>query len=101
MRLPVRTETLQNLDRPGVQRSPYGSLSRRRMGASLAFCVCALMTVGCLSRDRLPATRSKVYTEFVSEFYTGRAGREVGDDARGDEKLSYASQLVSGEPAAW
>jgi tetratricopeptide (TPR) repeat protein len=101
MQLPVRTETLQNLDRPGVQRSPYGSLSRRRMGALLAFCACALMTVGCRSRDRLPATGSKVYTEFVSEFYTGLAGLQVGDDVRAEEKLSHASQLVPGEPAAW
>src|ERR1700722_20529936 len=101
MRLPVRTETLQNPDRPGVQRSPYGFLSRRRMGASLAFCVCALMTVGCLSRDRLPATGSKVYTEFVSEFYTGLAGLQVGDDVRAEDKLSRATQLVPGEPSAW
>jgi tetratricopeptide (TPR) repeat protein len=101
MQLPVRTETLQNLDRPGVQRWPYGSPSRRRMGASLAFCACALMTVGCRLQDRLPATGSKVYAEFVSEFYTGLAGLQVGDDVRAEEKLSHASQLVPGEPAAW
>ena len=101
MRLPVRNETLQSLTRPGVQRSPYGSLCRMRMSASLAFCACALMTVGCRSRDRLPATSSKVYAEFVSEFYTGLAGLQVGDDVRAEEKLSHASQLVPGEPAAW
>ncbi|NYF78084.1 CRTAC1 family protein [Granulicella arctica] len=71
------------------------------MGASLLFCACALMTVGCRSRDRLPATGSKVYAEFVSEFYTGLAGLQVGDDVRAEDRLSHASALVPGEPAVW
>ena len=67
----------------------------------LAFCACALLTVGCRSRDRLPAADSKVYAEFVSEFYTGLAGLQVGDDVRAEDKLSHAAELVPGEPAAW
>jgi Tfp pilus assembly protein PilF len=59
------------------------------------------MVVGCRSRDRLPATDSKVYAEFVSEFYIGLAGLQVGDDVRAEDKLSHASELVPGEPAAW
>jgi len=59
------------------------------------------MTVGCRSRDRLPATDSKVYTEFVSEFYVGLAGLQVGDDVRAEDKLSHAAELVPGEPAVW
>jgi Flp pilus assembly protein TadD len=70
-------------------------------GAALAFCACALMMVGCRSRDRLPATGSKVYTEFVSAFYTGLAGLQVGDDVRAEDKLSHAAELAPGEPAAW
>jgi Flp pilus assembly protein TadD len=100
-RYPVRTETVQSLYRSGVQRLLYRPLPRRRVGASLAFCAWALMTVGCRSRDRLPATDSKVYAEFVSDFYIGLAGLQVGDDVRAEDKLSHASELVPGEPAAW
>jgi len=59
------------------------------------------MAVGCRSRDRLPATDSTIYTEFVSEFYIGLAGLQVGDDVRAEDKLSRASELVPGEPAVW
>ena len=101
MQLPVRTQTVQSRNRPGQQRSRYKSFFRDNIGISLAFCACALMTAGCRSGDRLPATDSKVYSEFVSEFYTGLAGLQVGDDVRAEEKLSHASQLIPGEPAAW
>jgi Flp pilus assembly protein TadD len=97
----VRTETVETLDRPVVRGASCGFLARRRMGKSLAFCACALMVLGCQSRDRLPAMGSKVYAEFVSDFYTGLAGLQVGDDVRAEEKLSHASGLVPGEPAAW
>ncbi|WP_216843095.1 CRTAC1 family protein [Granulicella sp. S190] len=56
---------------------------------------------GCRSRDRLPAIDSKVYAEFVSRFYTGLAGLQVGDDVRAEDELSRASALVPGEPAVW
>jgi Flp pilus assembly protein TadD len=99
-RYPIRTKTVQALDRSGVQRLFYKPLPGR-IGASLAFCAYALMMVGCRSRDRLPAPDSKVYAEFVSEFYTGLAGLQVGDDVRAEDKLSHAAELVPGEPAAW
>jgi Tfp pilus assembly protein PilF len=99
---PVRTETVQSPCLSEVQHSLYKPLSRKwMMSSSLAFCVCALIMTGCRSRDRLPATNSKVYAEFVSEFYTGLAGLQVGDDVRAEDKLSRATQLVPGEPSAW
>jgi tetratricopeptide (TPR) repeat protein len=101
MQLTVRTQTVQSPACPGTHGVRYRSFSRGRIGTSLAFCVCALLTVACRTRDRLPATDSKVYSEFVSEFYTGLAGLQVGDDVRAEDKLSHASQLIPGEPAAW
>jgi Flp pilus assembly protein TadD len=101
MQLPVRTQTVQSPACLGTQRLRYRSFYRGKIGTSLAFCACALLTVGCRSRDRLPATDSTVYTEFVSEFYTGLAGLQVGDDVRAEDKLSHAAQLIPGEPAAW
>jgi len=37
----------------------------------------------------------------VAAFYAGLAALQVGDDARADRKLSEATQLAPGEPAAW
>jgi Flp pilus assembly protein TadD len=100
-RSPVRIEAAQSQPPTLVQLPPHRFRPRRRMIASLAFCACALIMTGCRSRDRLPATDSKIYTDFVSEFYIGLAGLQVGDDVRAEDKLSHASALVPGEPAAW
>jgi tetratricopeptide (TPR) repeat protein len=59
------------------------------------------LTLGCNSRNKLPAAGSKTYSEFVTAFYTGLAALQVGDDVRADTYLSQATQIVPGEPAAW
>jgi Tfp pilus assembly protein PilF len=76
-------------------------LSRRRTDASLILFACALMASGCRSSNRLPAVGSKGYIAFVSTFYTGLGGLQVGDDVLAEEKLSQAAKLAPGEPAAW
>ena len=38
---------------------------------------------------------------FVSAFYVGLAGLQVGDDVRADAKLQQATELVPAEPAGW
>ncbi|MEO6804007.1 MAG: FG-GAP-like repeat-containing protein [Granulicella sp.] len=49
----------------------------------------------------MPPPSSSTYAKFVSEFYTGLAGLQVGDDVRAETSLSQAAQLVPGEPAVW
>ncbi len=50
---------------------------------------------------RLPNKDSKTYADMVSAFYIGLAALQVGDDVHAETKLSEATQLVPGEPAAW
>ena len=79
------------------------SLRRRRICVVLAalLCMVALAPLGCRSKDRLPDVGSKTYTDFVSAFYVGLAGLQVGDDVRADAKLQQATELVPPEPAGW
>ena len=64
-------------------------------------CVAAAGVLGCRSTNRLPSVGSKAYEEYVSTFYVGLAGLQVGDDVRADAKLQQATELVPGEPAGW
>lgn len=91
----------QSMNRPKTLRSFSWNCSPQSISKTLILCGCALMTLSCRSRDRLPATDSKAYVEFVSKFYVGLAGLQVGDDVRADGNLSRASELVPREPAAW
>ena len=58
-----------------------------------------LLLGGC--RSRLQDRSSKAYADFVSAFYVGLAALQVGDDVRADRELRRATEIVSGEPAAW
>jgi thioredoxin-like negative regulator of GroEL len=69
--------------------------------ALTVLCIVSLATIGCRSKERLPDVGSKTYTDFVSAFYVGLAGLQVGDDVRADAKLQRATELVPGEPAGW
>ncbi len=53
------------------------------------------------SRTGLPAVDSRQYAEVVSAFYVGLAGLQTGEDTRANDKLTLATQLAPGEPAAW
>jgi Tfp pilus assembly protein PilF len=55
----------------------------------------------CHRSPRLPNKNSKTYSDMVSAFYIGLAALQVGDDVHAESKLSEATQLVPGEPAAW
>jgi Tfp pilus assembly protein PilF len=57
-------------------------------------------SVSC-SRTGLPPVDSREYGAFVSAFYVGLAGLQTGEDTRAKEKLTLATQLAPGEPAAW
>jgi Flp pilus assembly protein TadD len=64
-------------------------------------CTMLLSLCGCRSKERLPDVGSRTYTDFVSAFYVGLAGLQVGDDVRADAKLQQATELVPAEPAGW
>ena len=75
--------------------------SRAQRGAGIVLCLAAAMLAGCRSSERLPEVGSGAYTNYVSTFYTGLAGLQVGDDVRAQSALSRAVELVPEEPAAW
>jgi Tfp pilus assembly protein PilF len=59
-----------------------------------------LLSLSC-SRSQFPAPGASEYARFVSAFYIGLAGLQTGEDQRAKEKLTLATQIVPGEPAAW
>ncbi|WP_263385180.1 FG-GAP-like repeat-containing protein [Granulicella arctica] len=85
----------------GGRRWHDGLSLQGRLRELLILSCCGVAFSGCRSRDHLPATDSKTYTKFVSAFYTGLAGLQVGDDVRAETDLSRAADLVPGEPAVW
>ncbi len=56
---------------------------------------------GCRAKTALPEPGSHGYEKFVSSFYVGLAGLQVGDDARAETSLAESTRLASDEPAAW
>ncbi len=62
--------------------------------------MCVLLLNSC-RHSGLPAIDSRQYSEFVSAFYVGLAGLQTGEDVRAKERLTQATQLAPGEPAAW
>ena len=49
----------------------------------------------------MPQPSTRTYDAFLSAFYTGTAGLQVGDDVRAETGLAEAVALAPGEPAAW
>src|SRR5262245_34107087 len=67
---------------------------------TLIACISVFFIAAC-SQARLPSVESKEYASMVSAFSVGLAGLQTGEDTRAQEKLTQATQLVPGEPAAW
>ena len=68
--------------------------------AALAFPL-LLAFAACDSNAGLPKPDSKEYRELVTAFYVGLAGLQTGEDVRAKEKLTRATEIAPGEPAAW
>src|SRR6185437_16324374 len=94
-----RTHTASQLAGTKLRRSFWCYSVRFALIALL--CTVSLAPLGCRSKVRLPDVGSKTYTDFVSAFYVGLAGLQVGDDVRADAKLQQATELVPVEPAGW
>src|SRR6202034_4137348 len=85
----------------GEKLAPSGRRHGVRIALTALLCMASLVPVGCRTKERLPDVGSKTYTDFVSAFYVGLAGLQVGDDVRADAKLQQATELVPAEPAGW
>jgi Tfp pilus assembly protein PilF len=68
-----------------------------------AITLIALLLTGaaCERNAGLPNPDSKEYRELVTAFYVGLAGLQTGEDVRAKEKLTRATEIAPGEPAAW
>jgi tetratricopeptide (TPR) repeat protein len=59
------------------------------------------LLAGFACQKSLPDKSSNEYREAISAFYVGLAALEVGYDIQAKEKLTQATKLADGEPAAW
>ncbi len=93
---------------PGVSRNK--SQQARETGDSYllfasstaAIFIALLLTFTACERNAgLPKPDSKEYRELVTAFYVGLAGLQTGEDVRAKEKLTRATEIAPGEPAAW
>jgi tetratricopeptide (TPR) repeat protein len=79
-------------------------MSRRSVlnfGLPGAILLALLPSIACSRGSGLPAPESKEYRDLVTAFYVGLAGLQTGEDVRAKEKLTLATQIAPGEPAAW
>ena len=88
----------------------FGLRSRRRSfsiarvrGLNRAITLIAILLTGaaCERNAGLPKPDSKEYRELVTAFYVGLAGLQTGEDVRAKERLTRATEIAPGEPAAW
>jgi Tfp pilus assembly protein PilF len=63
--------------------------------------VLLIACAACTRSSGLPKPDSKEYRDLVAAFYVGLAGLQTGEDVRGKEKLTLATQIAPGEPAGW
>ncbi|HZS06103.1 MAG TPA: FG-GAP-like repeat-containing protein [Blastocatellia bacterium] len=60
-----------------------------------------LTFTACNGKAGLPRPDSKEYRDLVTAFYVGLAGLQTSEDVRAKERLTHATQIAPGEPAAW
>ncbi len=84
--------------------TPY-FLRRLRTSGTLLGLVAGLILVSTLSACKPDAadidTQSETYREAVSAFYSALAALQVGQDQRAEARLTWLTENVPGEPAAW
>ncbi|MBO0861463.1 MAG: VCBS repeat-containing protein, partial [Chloracidobacterium sp.] len=67
--------------------------------SALAFAL--LVFAACERNTGLPKPGSQEYRDLVTAFYVGLAGLQTGEDVRAKDKLTRATEIAPGEPAAW
>ena len=83
-------------------RSRLYSIARvRGLNRAITLIVLLLTFAACERNAGLPKPDSKEYRDLVTAFYVGLAGLQTGEDVRAKEKLTRATEIAPGEPAAW
>ena len=83
-------------------RSRLYSIARvRGLNRAITLIVLLLTFAACERNAGLPKPDSKEYRDLVTAFYVGLAGLQTGEDVRAKEKLTRATEIATGEPAAW
>src|SRR5262245_22100557 len=79
-----------------------GRLIRPQLWLRAIIFIAILLTLAACERNAgLPKPDSKEYRDLVTAFYVGLAGLQTGEDVRAKEKLTRATEIAPGEPAAW
>jgi Tfp pilus assembly protein PilF len=73
----------------------------RGLSRAITLIVLLLTGVACERNAGLPKPDSKEYRDLVTAFYVGLAGLQTGEDVRAKAKLTQATEIAPGEPAAW
>ncbi|HEY7184080.1 MAG TPA: FG-GAP-like repeat-containing protein, partial [Blastocatellia bacterium] len=84
---------------PGIWLRTYTKSQTVLARAALAFALVAF--AACERNTGLPKPGSQEYRDLVTAFYVGLAGLQTGEDVRAKEKLTRATEIAPGEPAAW
>jgi Tfp pilus assembly protein PilF len=83
-------------------RSRLYSIARvRGLNRAITLIVLLLTFAACERNAGLPKPDSKEYRDLITAFYVGLAGLQTGEDVRAKEKLTRATEITPGEPAAW
>src|SRR5205814_6588460 len=77
-----------------------GENMRRLAAYATLFAALLLTFTACNGNAGLPKPDSKEYRDLVTAFYVGLAGLQTGEDVRAKEKLTQATQIAPGQPAA-
>ncbi len=75
--------------------------SRSKQACIALFAAFLLACTACRDGGGLPKPDSKEYRDLATAFYVGLAGLQTGEDVYAKDKLTLATQLAPGEPAAW
>jgi len=79
----------------------YSNARVRGLNRAITLIVLLLTFAACERNAGLPKPDSKEYRDLVTAFYVGLAGLQTGEDVRAKEKLTRATEIAPGEPAAW
>ncbi|HEY8459366.1 MAG TPA: FG-GAP-like repeat-containing protein, partial [Blastocatellia bacterium] len=71
------------------------------LARAVLFFTLPLALASCERNAGLPKPDSQEYRDLVTAFYVGLAGLQTGEDVRAKEKLTRATEIAPGEPAAW
>jgi Tfp pilus assembly protein PilF len=84
-----------------LTRASTKAISRSKQVYAAVLAALLLACTACRDSGGLPKPDSKEYRDLVTAFYVGLAGLQTGEDVYAKDKLTLATQIAPGEPAAW